>query len=87
MSNSANPNTFTLLHFAVFQEKSGKAEEVRELNAGLTTQDLFEQVCTELGLDAAHTPARVSVNHTFAEWTREIVAGDIVAFIPPVAGG
>lgn len=86
MSNSTKP-TFTLLHFAIFQEKAGKNEETRLLSDNLTTKMLFEQVCNELELDSAHTPVRVSVNHTFADWEQNIDAGDIVAFIPPVAGG
>jgi molybdopterin converting factor small subunit len=30
---------------------------------------------------------RVAVNDEFADWSRPLVAGDRVVFIPPVAGG
>lgn len=79
--------TFTLLYFALFQEKKGVAEETRNLTDGLSAKLLFEQVCRELSLEIEMTSVRVSINHTFADWEQTLATGDIVAFIPPVAGG
>ncbi len=88
MSNSTHStDTFTLLYFAFLQEKAGKPEEKRRLTPSLTAKALFDSVCDELGLDAKETPVRVSINHAFADWDSFIQANDIVAFIPPVAGG
>ncbi|PID66306.1 MAG: molybdopterin synthase sulfur carrier subunit [Gammaproteobacteria bacterium] len=85
MSNSTN--TFTVLYFSFFQEKAGKPEEKRPLAPSLTTKELFETICDELNLNDQEVLVRVSVNHQFADWDYLIQPDDIVAFIPPVAGG
>lgn len=91
MSNLTKPaestELFTLLYFSFLYEKKGKSEEQRQLTDGLTAHELFSGVCQELAIDLKQTHVRVSINHTFVEWTQPIAAGDIVAFIPPVAGG
>lgn len=94
MSNLTKPaksaestELFTLLYFSFLYEKKGKSEEQRQLIDGLTAHDLFSSVCKELAINLKQTHVRVSINHTFVEWTQPIAAGDIVAFIPPVAGG
>ncbi len=88
MSHSTqSTDTFTLLYFSFLQEKAGKPEEKRALPPELTAKTLFNDVCDELQIDAKKTPVRVSINHAFADWDSLIQPNDIVAFIPPVAGG
>lgn len=84
---SKQTDTFKLLYFSIFQEKAGKSEEEREVSAGLTAERLFGCICDELELSLSQSHVRVSVNHEFCDWQSSIKAGDIVAFIPPVAGG
>jgi molybdopterin converting factor subunit 1 len=38
-------------------------------------------------LGGADSGLRVAVNQSYAEWDTPVAAGDVVAFIPPVAGG
>ncbi|PIE44823.1 MAG: molybdopterin synthase sulfur carrier subunit [Gammaproteobacteria bacterium] len=78
---------FTLLYFAFLQEASGKFKEQRRWTENLTTRQLFEQVIRELSLSVSQDNFRVSINHEFVDWDQIIAVDDIVAFIPPVAGG
>ncbi len=81
--------TITLLYFAAVRDLVGTDEERLELPPHVTT------VAT-LGpfLEARH-PAlggrlgsvRFAVNETFATRDEALAEGDIVALIPPVAGG
>ncbi len=88
MSHSTqSTDTFTLLYFSFLQEKAGKSEEKRELTPALTAKTLFNKVCDELDINSKETPVRVSINHAFADWDSLIQPNDVVAFIPPVAGG
>ncbi|MDG6882328.1 Sulfur carrier protein moaD [Phocoenobacter uteri] len=84
---SVSNNTFKILYFAVFQEKANKSEEIRPLSDSLTAEMLFSNICTELGVELSQKQVRVSVNHQFTAWDTVIMPNDIVAFIPPVAGG
>lgn len=80
-------DTFKLLYFSMLQEKAGKSEEERDWQAGLTVEKLFKLVCDELNLDLSPSHVRASINHEFCDWQAPIAVNDVVAFIPPVAGG
>ena len=48
-----------------------------------------EQLWRQLGLQPATPPAgvRVAINRQFATWDAKLVAGDELAFLPPISGG
>ena len=73
-------------YYAILREQSGLSEETVSTSAsdvGTLYNELRKRHNFTLGTDAL----RVVVNDEFREWTAELVEGDKVVFIPPVAGG
>ena len=94
MAVSADPASQVQVHlFAGLREAMGWSEQLVELapaaggaNPGETTP---EKLWRQLGLQPAHPPAevRVAINQQFAAWDASLVAGDELAFLPPISGG
>lgn len=73
-------------YFALLREQAGRSSESL-LTAARDPQELYAQLQRERGLRLEPRFLRVAVNEEFADWNRELRAGDTVAFLPPVAGG
>lgn len=81
--------TITLLYFAAVRELVGRDEERVELPDGVKT------IAELAAFLAQHRPqlagrlgaVRFARNETFAFDDDAIAAGDVIALIPPVAGG
>jgi molybdopterin converting factor subunit 1 len=81
-----------ILYFAWLRERTGRAEEEIALPDGVGS--VGELMAWLRARDAAHAAAfvnprviRAAVNHVFAGPDTALVAGDEVAFFPPVTGG
>ena len=79
----------TVLYFAAVRDLVGKDEERIELPAGVTT---VEQLAAHLAV--VHPPlegrlgyVRFARNEEFAQGSDRVADGDVIALIPPVAGG
>ncbi len=83
----SNTPSFTLLYFSFLQEKAGVSEQKRAISDNLNGTLLWQQICEELAIDSNIFKVRFSINHKFANFEDRIYENDIVAFIPPVAGG
>lgn len=79
--------TVTVFLFASYADAVGRSSLVLDLDSGATVRDVIAQV-RQLG-DAAQLPPSpmVAVNEQYASRDRELLEGDEVALIPPVAGG
>jgi molybdopterin converting factor subunit 1 len=79
----------TVFYFAALRDALGTREESLALPSGeLTVSELLghlEQIHPELS--GRLGAVRVAVNECFAEAGELVRAGDVVALIPPVAGG
>lgn len=73
-------------YFAILREEAGLSEENVETSAQ-TLAELYEELSARHGFGLARERLKVVVNEEFDEWTRPVRDGDIVVFIPPVAGG
>jgi molybdopterin synthase sulfur carrier subunit len=78
-----------VLYFAGLRDAIGVGEESLDLPDAVTT---VGELCTHLaarhGAYASRRPyVRVARNECFASEDERLVQGDVVAFIPPVAGG
>lgn len=78
-----------LLYFAAVRDLVGSDEEDVELPANVTT---IESLATFLEarhvrLEGRLAAVRFAKNETFAEKHEALGSGDVVALIPPVAGG
>lgn len=79
--------TVTVLLFASYADAVGRSSLELDLESGATVRDVIAQVrqladATQL----PHLPV-VAVNEHYASRDRELLEGDEVALIPPVAGG
>ncbi|HEY1584110.1 MAG TPA: molybdopterin converting factor subunit 1 [Polyangia bacterium] len=77
-----------ILYFAVVRERLGRDEEAVELAAGADVAAAWRELerrHPELG--GLRPAIKVAVNEAFAADDRVLADGDVLALIPPVAGG
>ena len=86
MTSTVEPMRITVLYFAVLREQSGKEQEIR-LTHATDVAALYAELAAEYDWDLPQNRLRAAVNHTFCPWQYPLQTGDIVAFIPPIAGG
>lgn len=87
MSTDANPPHITLLYFAQVSHDLGIDTERFAFIQGETASGLLQRVCTQHDYTLSLSDVRIAVNETFVDGDTPIQAGDVVAIIPPVAGG
>lgn len=75
----------SVLFFASYREIAGTSRREVELPAHARVSDLLARLRDE-GVDLPDG-ASVAVNRRYAPAHRELVDGDEVALVPPVAGG
>jgi molybdenum cofactor guanylyltransferase len=73
-------------YFALMREQAGRSDETLETSAA-TPADLFEELTARYGFTLSREQLKVAVNSEFSDWSRRLIPGDAVVFIPPVAGG
>jgi molybdopterin synthase catalytic subunit len=74
--------------FAIFREYIGLKEDWREIEAGTTVQDLWNQyIAKAKNPRVGNIRAAFSVNQRLAKPDTVLQAGDEVGFLPPVSGG
>jgi MoaE-MoaD fusion protein len=77
-----------VLYFAVFREQLGREHDVVALAPGARVGDAIAALeARHDGIARLHGKFRVAVNEEFTDNNRELVEGDELALIPPVAGG
>ncbi len=80
------PRELRVQYFALLREQAGRREEAVTSSAP-TPRELFAELSRRHGFTLAPEHLKVAVNSEFSDWSRPLVAGDQVVFIPPVAGG
>ncbi|HEX4340132.1 MAG TPA: molybdopterin converting factor subunit 1 [Polyangiaceae bacterium] len=83
------PRPVTLLYFAAVREAAGTSEEQLELpDAVRTVGDLSPFIeRRHPSLAGSLKSVRYAVDEVFAEPSTPLVAGAVIAVIPPVSGG
>lgn len=76
-----------VLYFAQLKEKAQKLEEQLPLEAGDTAGTIYGRLAERYHFPMGLRDVRVAINDEFASIDRILVAGDRLAFIPPVSGG
>ncbi|MDZ7637834.1 MAG: MoaD/ThiS family protein [Bryobacterales bacterium] len=77
-----------LLFFGQLRDVVGAGEMSRELPAGSSSQDLFEQMAAEYPrLGALRGSVVLARNAAFVQSPETLAEGDEIAFLPPVSGG
>ncbi len=72
-------------YFAILREHVGSAHEALSTSAA-TVGDLYEELDRRYAFPALGR-LKVAVNDEFCDWSTPLQDGDMVVFIPPVAGG
>jgi sulfur-carrier protein len=78
--------TVSVRYFAILREQRGLGEERVSTNAA-TMAELYEELRRLHGFTLPSERLRVAVNDEFQSWGASVRDGDILVFIPPVAGG
>ena len=77
-----------VLFFAAARDLAGASETVLELDVGATIADAVIALATAHARLGPHLGRmRVARNEAFADSTEGLADGDVLALIPPVAGG
>ncbi len=82
------PAVVQVLYFAALRELAGTNEEQVSLTAQVSVAALLALLEERHGaLRGRLQSVRVAVDEEFAELSRELQGGEVVALIPPVSGG
>jgi len=83
------PPVVSVLYFAALRDLAGTGEEHVGLPALPTSVEALLRTleARHSGLSGRLTSVRVAVDEEFAELSRELHGGEVVALIPPVSGG
>jgi molybdopterin synthase catalytic subunit len=77
-----------VLYFAVVRERLGRESETLELPNASTGETLLAELERRHPALSGLRPAlKLAINEEFAPLDRQLAEGDVVALIPPVAGG
>lgn len=78
--------TVAVRYFAILREERGREEESLTTGAA-TVADLYGELRERFSFSLPADRLRVACNGDFVPWSRPLRDGDLVVFIPPVAGG
>ncbi len=73
-------------YYALLRDEAGRDEE-RVVTASATVGELYAELRDRYRFTLPPERLRVAINAGFADWDTALAAGDLVVFIPPVAGG
>lgn len=75
-----------ILYFASLAEITGKDEERMSFD-GDSLGELYQLLSDKYQFKLPKQKLAIAINHEITDWEMPIQDGDVVAFIPPVAGG
>ena len=75
--------------FASLRDVVGQSELVLDsVPPGNTARQVFRRLAKQFpGLERYRPALLVAVNQEYSDWDKEVLAGDEIAFFPPVSGG
>lgn len=76
----------TVQYFAVFREQAGQRSELLSTQAQ-DAATLYAELQARHRFHLQPAQLKVAINGEFSHWQQTLKAGDVVTFIPPVAGG
>lgn len=82
----SNNLTVTVLYFASLAEQAGIDEEILTTSHHCLNK-IYSDLSSKYDFKLTQDELAVAVNHQIVSWQTKVSNGDIIAFIPPVAGG
>jgi molybdenum cofactor guanylyltransferase len=86
VGSTAEKREIRVQYYALLREQAGRRDESVETSAR-TPGELFRELSKRHHFTLQPAMLKVAVNARFEEWTHPLAKGDVVVFIPPVAGG
>ena len=86
MAEPAAGHEVIINYYALLRDEAGCAEE-RVVTGSATAGELYAELRERHRFSLPPERLRVAINAGFADWDTRLAAGDLVVFIPPVAGG
>ena len=86
MAEPASGREVRVHYYALLRDEAGCAEE-QVITAGATVGELYAELRERYRFSLPPERLRVAINAGFADWDTRLAAGDLIVFIPPVAGG
>ncbi len=78
--------SITVEYYAQLREQAGQGQQRVTSEAG-SLAALYAELRQQHGFRLDIAQLRVAVNAQFRDWQQPFAEGDVVVFIPPVAGG
>jgi molybdopterin converting factor subunit 1 len=78
--------TVRVRYFAILREQRGLDEEALTTGAS-TAAEIYRELRALHRFTLPAERLRVAINDAFEPWETQVREGDVVVFIPPVAGG
>jgi len=76
----------TIEYYAQLRDEAGCASEQVETSAA-NPAELFSQLHKRHSFSLQQQQLKVAINDSFAHWDSDLNEGDLVVFMPPMAGG
>ncbi|HVC02005.1 MAG TPA: NTP transferase domain-containing protein [Steroidobacteraceae bacterium] len=73
-------------YYALMREQAGRSDELLDTVA-TTPAELYRELGDRHRFSLPPERLKVAVNGEFSDWLRPLRSGDVIVFIPPVAGG
>ncbi len=73
-------------YYAILREQRGLAKETLRIES-CDLRQLYRDLARSHGFALDEEHVRPAVNDQFCDWDRPLAEGDVVVFVPPVAGG
>lgn len=73
-------------YFAAIREACGKSEEILDTKSK-NTHELYDELSKMYGITIGKDNLKVAINEEYSSFDTELNELDVVALIPPVAGG
>lgn len=86
MAEAAAGHEVRVSYYALLREEAGCTEE-RVVTSSATAGELYAELQERHRFSLPSERLRVAINADFADWHTRLASGDLVVFIPPVAGG
>lgn len=77
---------FRIEYYAQLRDEAGCSSETLE-SAATTPAELYIELDSQHGFSLQQSQLKVAINDSFAEWTSNLSDGDLIVFMPPMAGG
>ena len=78
--------TITIEYYAILKDMAGKSQEQFATSVN-TVLELYQEIKLKYGFMLEFNQLRAAINDAFVDWQTNLNQGDVVVFIPPVAGG